>query len=165
MADITTIEASDLISESRETINDNFAALNEDKLESGDTATSLTVSGAFTANTIYDQSDANAFAFSAAGFGLYFRQDNLIHWATGNSWSGTYDVGLGRSSTYAGTLEVSDATTGALRDLRCRKILTTLTTPASASASGVAGTIVADANYIYVCVATDTWKRVAITTW
>lgn len=41
----------------------------------------------------------------------------------------------------------------------------TLTTPASAAATGVAGTIVADANYIYVCTATDTWKRVAIATW
>ena len=38
-------------------------------------------------------------------------------------------------------------------------------TPASASASGVAGTIVADASYIYVCVATDTWERVAIASW
>ena len=38
-------------------------------------------------------------------------------------------------------------------------------TPASASASGVAGTIVADASYIYVCIATDTWERVAIASW
>lgn len=37
--------------------------------------------------------------------------------------------------------------------------------PASASATGVAGTITYDADYIYVCVATDTWKRVAIATW
>ena len=37
--------------------------------------------------------------------------------------------------------------------------------PASASATGTAGSIVADANYIYVCTATDTWKRVAIATW
>lgn len=38
-------------------------------------------------------------------------------------------------------------------------------TPASASAAGVAGTITWDANYIYVCTATNTWKRVAIATW
>jgi hypothetical protein len=37
--------------------------------------------------------------------------------------------------------------------------------PASASATGTTGSIVADANYIYVCTATDTWKRVAIATW
>lgn len=41
----------------------------------------------------------------------------------------------------------------------------TLRTPASASATGVQGTIVWDASYIYICTATDTWKRVAIATW
>jgi hypothetical protein len=38
-------------------------------------------------------------------------------------------------------------------------------TPASAAAAGSAGTITWDANYIYVCTATNTWKRVAIATW
>lgn len=37
--------------------------------------------------------------------------------------------------------------------------------PATASASGVAGTIIWDANYVYVCVATGTWKRASISTW
>lgn len=38
-------------------------------------------------------------------------------------------------------------------------------TPASATATGTTGEIQWDANYIYVCVATNTWKRVAISTW
>jgi len=38
-------------------------------------------------------------------------------------------------------------------------------TPASASATGTAGTICWDTSYIYVCTATNTWKRVAISTW
>lgn len=38
-------------------------------------------------------------------------------------------------------------------------------TPASASATGTAGTICWDANYFYVCVATNTWKRAALATW
>lgn len=38
-------------------------------------------------------------------------------------------------------------------------------TPASAGAPGTAGDICWDSSYIYVCVATDTWKRTAITTW
>jgi len=38
-------------------------------------------------------------------------------------------------------------------------------TPASASAAGTAGEIAWDADYIYVAVATNTWKRVAIATW
>lgn len=38
-------------------------------------------------------------------------------------------------------------------------------TPASASAAGDAGQICWDANYIYVCTATNTWKRSALATW
>lgn len=39
------------------------------------------------------------------------------------------------------------------------------TAPASASATGTTGEIRIDANYIYICTATNTWKRVAISTW
>ena len=38
-------------------------------------------------------------------------------------------------------------------------------TPASASDTGTAGEICWDASYIYVCTATNTWKRTAISTW
>lgn len=41
----------------------------------------------------------------------------------------------------------------------------TAKTPASASDTGTQGQIAWDANYIYICTATDTWKRVAIATW
>jgi hypothetical protein len=41
----------------------------------------------------------------------------------------------------------------------------TAQTPASATATGTAGTVCWDASYIYVCTATNTWKRVAIATW
>lgn len=44
-------------------------------------------------------------------------------------------------------------------------INTVTSTPASASAAGAAGTWAWDASYIYMCVATNTWKRVAIATW
>lgn len=37
--------------------------------------------------------------------------------------------------------------------------------PASASAAGAAGQVAWDADYFYVCTATDTWKRVAVATW
>jgi hypothetical protein len=37
--------------------------------------------------------------------------------------------------------------------------------PASASATGIQGTITWDADYIYICTATNTWKRVGIATW
>lgn len=41
----------------------------------------------------------------------------------------------------------------------------TAKTPASASDTGTQGDVAWDADYIYVCVATNTWKRVAISTW
>jgi hypothetical protein len=37
--------------------------------------------------------------------------------------------------------------------------------PASATAVGERGQLAADADYLYVCVATNTWERVAIATW
>jgi hypothetical protein len=43
--------------------------------------------------------------------------------------------------------------------------LRTTKTPASASATGNAGDICWDASYVYVCTATNTWKRAAIATW
>lgn len=39
------------------------------------------------------------------------------------------------------------------------------TPPASATAAGTTGTIAWDGNYVYICVATNTWKRAPLTTW
>ena len=39
------------------------------------------------------------------------------------------------------------------------------TVPAASTSVGVSGQIAWDANYIYICVATDTWKRSPLTTW
>ena len=43
--------------------------------------------------------------------------------------------------------------------------IATSKTPASATAAGTTGQIAWDASYIYVCTATNTWKRAAIATW
>jgi hypothetical protein len=43
--------------------------------------------------------------------------------------------------------------------------LRTSRTPASATAAGNTGDICWDSSYIYVCVATNTWKRTALSTW
>jgi len=39
------------------------------------------------------------------------------------------------------------------------------TAPASAGATGVAGTFVVAVDGIYLCTATDTWVKVALATW
>ena len=64
----------------------------------------------------------------------------------------------------AGTLTAMAAITAANVTLSSRPIIPTHT-PASASATGTAGEIAWDANYLYVCTATNTWKRAALSTW
>lgn len=39
------------------------------------------------------------------------------------------------------------------------------TVPATAASTGTAGQIAYDGSFLYVCVATDTWVRAALTTW
>jgi hypothetical protein len=43
--------------------------------------------------------------------------------------------------------------------------LSSPTVPATAASTGVTGTVAWDSGHVYVCVATDTWKRTAIATW
>jgi hypothetical protein len=75
------------------------------------------------------------------------------------------DTGLARNA--AGVWEVNNGTAGTFRDLIVRNLRMSAPTlaPASASATGSEGQIAWDASYIYVCTATNTWKRVAIATW
>jgi hypothetical protein len=44
-------------------------------------------------------------------------------------------------------------------------VVSTSKTPSSASDTGTQGEVAWDADYIYICTATDTWKRAAIATW
>jgi hypothetical protein len=44
-------------------------------------------------------------------------------------------------------------------------VITGTKTPASATDTGTKGTVCWDENYVYVCIDTDTWKRIAIATW
>lgn len=64
----------------------------------------------------------------------------------------------------AGALTTEVAITAANVTLGTRPILPTYT-PASATATGTAGEVAWDSSYIYICTATNTWKRAAISTW
>jgi hypothetical protein len=93
---------------------------------------------------------------SAAGFG----------WgAYGTTSIGSPDTKISRNA--AGVVEINNGTNGTFRDLIVRNLRMSAPTlvPASASATGSEGQFAWDANYIYICVATNTWKRVAIATW
>lgn len=66
----------------------------------------------------------------------------------------------------AGFLGIGTNNPTAMLDVNSDTIrLRTAKTPASATAAGNAGDIAWDTNYVYVCVATNTWKRSAIATW
>lgn len=39
------------------------------------------------------------------------------------------------------------------------------TTPGANNSTGTVGQLAYDSGYLYICVATDTWKRVAVVTW
>lgn len=55
---------------------------------------------------------------------------------------------------------------GALLQVEGNRIrVATAKTPSSASDTGTTGEICWDASYIYVCTATNTWKRAALSTW
>lgn len=43
--------------------------------------------------------------------------------------------------------------------------LITNATPSSATDTGIKGQVAWDSSYIYVCVATDVWKRTALSSW
>lgn len=65
-----------------------------------------------------------------------------------------------------GTTQVgSISTTGVLRMTGDTIGVATEKTPASASATGTKGDICWDANFVYVCTASNTWKRAALSTW
>lgn len=63
-------------------------------------------------------------------------------------------------------VNTSTNTGGALLQVNDNRIrIATAKTPASATDTGSAGEICWDTSYIYVCTATNTWKRAALSTW
>ncbi len=48
---------------------------------------------------------------------------------------------------------------------RIAAVIDATAVPATASSTGSAGQIAADASYLYICTATNTWKRAALSTW
>jgi hypothetical protein len=75
----------------------------------------------------------------------------------------TYDLGTAAQPWQQ--LYVSDqiSTSGTVTTDKLRIAAPTI--PGAADSTGTAGDVAWDSNYMYVCVATDTWKRSSITTW
>jgi hypothetical protein len=84
--------------------------------------------------------------------------------AAGGITFGT-DTNLYRSA--ADTLKTDDAIIAAGKITTSGNVINVATakTPSSASDTGTTGDIAWDTNYVYVCTATNTWKRSALSTW
>ena len=106
---------------------------------------------------------------SAVAYLMRFNTTNLYQWDKTSDFHAWNTGGSERLRiTSSGRLLVGVAfdTGGALLQVNGDRIrVATAKTPASATATGTAGEICWDADYIYVCTATNTWKRTAISTW
>ena len=68
--------------------------------------------------------------------------------------------------TYSGYLGIATSAPTQRLDINDSSIrIRTPNTPASATTTGNPGQIAWDTNYVYVCVAANTWKRAALSTW
>ena len=98
--------------------------------------------------------------------GIYSGTNDTVSFTTGGTEK--YRIGsLGElliGGTSAGTSGQVFTSGGSGAAPSWKNILTSAA-PSSASDTGTAGSIASDANYFYVCTATDTWKRVAIASW
>lgn len=89
----------------------------------------------------------------ALGFIFAALPTTAINSFTGTATEGTviYDVTKHRLVVYTGAVVES--------------VTTSVAVPSTATSAGTPGQIAADASWVYVCTATNTWKRAAIASW
>jgi hypothetical protein len=129
--------------------------------------------GIFTANEVMSSLEFHSADSSGAGAGVR----SAIRSLSTNSFGSRTELTF--STTDASTLDVeamridSDGNVGIGTAEPTEKLdingdsirIRQSQTPSSATATGTQGQIAWDANYMYVCTATNTWKRVALATW
>lgn len=116
--------------------------------------------GTIGSNLIYDTADAR-WEHVGNGYGFAVNDNGTTGFDFSTATENSSGAGAAATRTvrmilsYGGDLEITGDQIG----------INNTQTPASAGATGVKGTICWDADYIYVCTATNTWKRAAIATW
>ncbi len=118
---------------------------------------------------------ANSITIGNDGAGVSIRSPSFVLRSTAGGVAGNIYMDMGTGSASHGEFIIRSSNgfndrltvdaTGNLIVYAGQFQLRTTSTPASASATGVTGTISWDTNFLYVCVATDTWKRMALLTW
>jgi len=123
----------------------------------------LISSGASTGILFSDAATTDSVTIGTVGDELRFRTDQGAYtFRTNNGASEAVRIDS------SGRLLVGTSTDsgGALLQVNGNRVrIATAKTPASASDTGTAGEICWDADYIYVAVGTNTWKRAALSTW
>jgi hypothetical protein len=102
-----------------------------------------------------------------------YKDNGTTDWYVGTNGSPDFYFISATAGTVVLYLDKEDERVGVLTTSPTAKLdvnsdiirLRTAKTPASASATGNQGDICWDSSYIYVCTATNTWKRAALTTW
>jgi hypothetical protein len=84
--------------------------------------------------------------------------DNTLAFATGSTERARIDS--------SGNLGIGTSSPTAVLDVNANKMrLRTAKTPSSATDTGNAGDICWDSSYLYICTATNTWRRIAHASW
>ena len=112
------------------------------------TTTGITVNGVVDANSTADIADTLT-----------------LSKATGNGLAVTASADIGGNLVVSGSLSAVDIATFFQNTTFNQGVILNDTAPTSPTDTGIAGEIAVDADYIYVCTATDTWKRVALAAW
>ncbi len=107
----------------------------------------------------------SAYLYSSPSTDLYFgtQSAKVIYFVTNNtirgamSSNGSVEFNAGINNTSIGTAIPNSGSFSSLRVVSAP--------PGSANSVGTAGTITWDSNYLYVCVAANTWKRLALSSW
>lgn len=68
-------------------------------------------------------------------------------------------------ATFSSSYTPSDSSSSFIQIVGTTINISQQRTPSSSSDTGTSGEICYDASYIYVCTATNTWKRSVIATW
>lgn len=85
--------------------------------------------------------------------------------ATGNGLVVTASADIGGNLVVSGSLSVVDVATFFQNTTFNQGVILNDAAPTSPTDTGIAGEVAVDADYIYVCTATNTWKRVALAAW
>ena len=116
---------------------------------SGDVGTRIINGGDNTNPSIYWGTDTNT--------GIYHDSDNAVK--TTINGTKRVEVGAGYLQVYGDVIATEDVKAAQF------KLSALNTAPSSASDTGTLGEVRIDASYIYVCTASNTWKRAQIATW